>query len=103
MSSRRTGLILALIFALFAVGEYAAAEENYCKDPASWVEWENLLQEHPGDMDIQALHALRLGLCIKVERGDLSLRQASRIFERAREAIVQSRQATKGEPRSPKL
>ena len=39
-------------------------------------------------MDIQTLHALRLGLCAKVQRGDISVQQATDIFEKARNAII---------------
>ena len=46
--------------------------------------WEALLQEHPGDMQIHALHALRLGLCFKVDRADLTVSQATEIFENMR-------------------
>ena len=51
------------------------------------------MQKYPGDLDVQALHALRIGLCAKVERGDLTVEQATEIFERAREAIVERKKA----------
>lgn len=37
------------------------------------------------------LHALRLGLCLKVERGDLTVDNATEIFEKARETLIQKR------------
>ena len=42
-------------------------------------------------MEVQTLHALRIGLCAKVDRGQITLEQATNIFESAREAIVQKR------------
>ena len=78
--------ILVLSSLLICTG--AIAEENYCIDKESWQEWDNLVAKAPNDMDIQTLHALRLGLCAKVERGDISVQQATDIFENARDAIV---------------
>ena len=45
-----------------------AKENNYCETPYTNLQWETLIQEFPEDMQIQALHALKLGLCLKVDR-----------------------------------
>ena len=45
----------------------------------------------PNDSEVHALHALRIGLCVKVHRGGMALDQATEIFESAREALVQKR------------
>ncbi len=52
---------------------------NYSKKP--------LVQEFPNDMLIHALHALNLGLCLKVDRGDLTAGQASELFNKMRNTI----------------
>ena len=44
-------------------------------------------------MDIQTLQALRLGLCAKIERGDLTVEQATEIFERFRGVIIEKKKA----------
>jgi hypothetical protein len=54
----------------------------------SWKEWEELADKYPADNDVQILHALRLGLCIKVERGDITVKDATNIFEAARTTII---------------
>ena len=60
-------LALCLIFALYnaPVADY----ENYCHDDKSWAEWDRIIERNPNDMEVQALHALRIGLCAKVDRG----------------------------------
>lgn len=68
-----------------------AEERNYCTDPDLNLEWELLIKKYPEDMGLHALHALRLGLCIKVERGDISLDDAFRIFEDVKEAFVEEK------------
>jgi hypothetical protein len=87
-------LISALLFAFVACCPAALAEEeNYCRDQESWQEWEDLASKYADDVDIQALHALRIGLCVKVERGDLTLEQATDIFERARDSIIRKKES----------
>ena len=87
MTARCLLSMSALIVTLAAP---ALAEEplNYCNDPSAEVEWQELLVQNPADYDLQAMHALRIGLCEKVERGDLTVPQATKVFERGRDAIV---------------
>jgi len=66
-------------------------ETNYCRDPESWKEWNEQLKTDPKDIEVQTLYALRLGLCLKVQRGDLTLDEATSIFEQARGALIQKR------------
>lgn len=65
-------IFFALSILLFS-NSLNAEEQNYCNDPEANMQWEALIQEHPGDTQVHALHALRIGLCFKVERGDLSV------------------------------
>ena len=50
-----------------------------------------LVAKNPNDAEVQALHALRIGLCVKVDRGGITLDRATEIFESAREAIIENR------------
>jgi hypothetical protein len=82
-------LSLCLILAVYSTP--FAESENYCRDEKSWKEWDTLVSKNPNDMEVQALHARRIGLCAKVDRGGITLDQATEIFESAREAIIQKR------------
>lgn len=93
MTIRNTYLVLLLIFALLFANLPAIAAEDYCSDPESWEEWEELIEKYPNDSDIQVLHALRIGLCLKIERGDLTVEQGTDIFEKARKAILEKKKA----------
>ncbi|MFC1533278.1 hypothetical protein ACFL7M_07950 [Thermodesulfobacteriota bacterium] len=84
---------IIFISLIFLIPLHSVAEDNYCLDQKSWKQWENLIEKAPGDMDIQALHALRLGLCAKVERGDITVQQATDIFESARDAIISKKKS----------
>jgi hypothetical protein len=88
---KKLSFITVLTILLFSYA-LKADEKNYCKDPDANIEWEALIQEHPGDMQIHALHALRIGLCFKVDRGDISISQATVIFENMRSALINAKE-----------
>ena len=83
---------ICLVFPAFA--EDAA---NNCHDPAAWTDWQERVNTHPDDQEVQVLHALWMGLCFKVEAGDIHLDEAISIFENARHTLMQQRQEEKGE------
>lgn len=58
MIKRLVLIIGFLILGLLLQGISLAETENYCDDPDSWKEWEELIQKYPIDMEVQALHAL---------------------------------------------
>ncbi len=72
----KTITILTLSILLFSYS-LNAEEKNYCNDPDTDIQWEAMVQDHPDDMQIHALCALRLGLCFEVDRGDLTVDQAT--------------------------
>jgi len=67
-------------------------ERNYCNDPEANAEWELLVLKYPADLQIHALHALRMGLCFKVSRGDIDLDQATEMFENMRLALIKAKE-----------
>ncbi len=50
------------------------------------------MNTHPDDQEVQVLHTLWMGLCFKVETGDIPLDEAISIFENARHTLIQQRQ-----------
>jgi hypothetical protein len=82
--------ILILSTLLFSYTIYAE-EANYCNDPDTNMQWEAMVQEHPGDLQVHALHTLRLGLYFKVDRGCLTVQQATDIFENMRSALISAK------------
>jgi len=97
MSKKLIGFILLLLLFLsfplaFAVKPIPKAEsENYCKDPNSWAEWDALVAKYPNDRDIQTLHTLRVGLCIKIEQGTIKVQDAINLFDRAHKMIIRQK------------
>ena len=86
MALRR--VICAVVLGLATATPAFAAERNHCHDPAAEAEWQALLAKDPADYRVQALHALRIGLCVKVDRGALTVIEATTVFEKARRSLV---------------
>jgi hypothetical protein len=93
MLKRIAAIILLLAITIPCPSLIAEEAENYCKDKESWKEWDMLVQKYPNDSDIQTLHALRIGLCIKIERGSITFQQANDIFNRAHEMVIKKKKS----------
>lgn len=81
-------LALILFLPAACIADSGKEPANYCQDPESWKEWNELLVKHPQDDPIYALYATRLGLCSMVESNTIDLDRATRIFEKMRETLI---------------
>ena len=79
-------IIVLLMLILLSTPAFAQ-DKNYCKDKDSWKEWDVLVQKYPHDMDIQMLHAVRIGLCKKIEDGTISFKAAGDAFNHLHETV----------------
>jgi hypothetical protein len=61
-------------------------DTSYCHDKHDLAIW-NKFATSP-NLKVQALHALFLGLCIKVEHHDLTTDQAQLIFETSKKRLL---------------
>ena len=73
MIKKITGIILVLALTFSFSPGLTEEPTNYCLDKESWKEWDALVKKHPNDEEVQTLHALRLGLCVKIEQGSNNL------------------------------
>ena len=102
MIKRIAGIILLLGLVFSSSLAYTEEQENYCLDKESWKEWGALVKKYPNDKDVQTLHAIRLGLCLKVEQGSITFEQATDIFNRAHDMVIQNAESER-ERKGPKL
>jgi hypothetical protein len=72
--------VLLLILMIFLTLPVHAQETNYCHDLETWKEWDELVAKYPHDMDIQMLHAVRIGFCKKIEDGSIDFETAKDVF-----------------------
>jgi hypothetical protein len=83
-------VILFVLFTL-SLASAARAETNHCHDEATNQTWEQIKRNHRGERDVEALYALRVELCQKVDAGTLSVRKATEQFEAERERVIRER------------
>ena len=87
-------ILLVILYSPAVVPAEKKEEINYCNDEESWKEWDDLAVKYPNDEDIIILHSLRLGLCVKVKRGVITVQQATDIFEKMRTIIIERKKDT---------
>ncbi len=73
-------------------------EQTYCDDSAVWADWQEKASKQVGNLDFQTLHALWMGLCMKVKSGGLTEDEADRLFEKARETLILKQREQQKEP-----
>lgn len=85
--------ILAILLFLIALSLPLSAQEpeNYCLDPQTWVSWDEMAKKYPDDDPLQILHALRIGLCIKIEQGTITLQDATDLMNDYSDIVINER------------
>jgi hypothetical protein len=68
-----------------------STDRTYCEDEGTRRDWEERTANNPADSDLQMLHALWLGLCVKIQREGLAVDQATDMFERMRQRLIEHR------------
>ena len=102
MIKKIAGIILVFVLAFSSSPGFAEEPTNYCLDKESWKEWDELVKKYPNDKDIQMLHGLRIGLCVKVKQKSITFEMATDIFNRAHKMVIQNTESER-ERKSPKL
>ena len=77
--------------------------ESYYHDKELWKEWDELVSKYPEDRDLQPLHALRLGLCVKIDKGTIKLENAIDIFAHAHEEVARMAMEKRDKERPPAM
>jgi len=90
---RRKRIIIVLtLSSLFVFYTLITKETSHYSNPKAHLEWISLIEKYPDDMPLQALHALRLGLRMKVERGDINLDEATEVFEKIKKSFIKKKE-----------
>ena len=83
----KSTVFLLIPIILIAVDPY---DTEWCHAPSEHMRWELMVQEKPDDDGVQALHALWLGLCIKVDARQITTSKATEIFNSSRASFLLS-------------
>jgi hypothetical protein len=89
-------VIAVIIFLLLIKVSYAKADEqdNYCHDVESWTEWNAMVKKYPDDIPLQMLHALRIGLCKKIEEKSITFEEANQLMNNMSDKLIEERMRT---------
>ncbi len=85
-------LIFIIITVLLSMPEYTD-DEAFCEDPKMWAYFETLVQENPNDVPLHILHALKIGLCKKVEQNTIRMGEAIEIFNDMVDTVAHKRES----------
>lgn len=85
-------IIVLMLSSLFVFYTLITKETSHYSNPKAHLEWISLIEKYPDDMPLQALHALRLGLRMKVERGDINLDEATEVFEKIKKSFIKKKE-----------
>jgi len=74
-------ILILLILLLFAPLPLSADEDSiFCNNPQAWDHINAMVEKDPNDIPLQILHALRIGLCVKIEQNSISSLEAINLF-----------------------
>jgi len=87
-------IIITIFISFLSIPVYA--EKNWCHDPKTWDDWNAMVKKHPEDVPLQILHALRIGLCVKIENGSIAFDEATDLMNNMMNSLIEKR-AEKGD------
>ena len=79
-------VLMILLLPTMASANTEEYDSRYCHDPTELQKWQKIVNNNPDSDQIAAIHALWIGLCVKVEAHNLTTNRANRIFEDFRSA-----------------
>jgi len=68
---------ILLIFSSFSV---YAEDLSFCNDPETWEYFGSMTKKYPDDIPLQILHALKIGLCVKIGQNSITETEAINLF-----------------------
>jgi hypothetical protein len=75
---KKTVLIVALL--LFLAWPAHSDDSKFCNDPPHWEHFNSMVADDPENIPLQILHALKIGLCVKIEQNSISTEEAIGLF-----------------------
>jgi len=73
-------IIIISILLLFLSFPLYADDSTFCNNPNTWEYFESMTKKYPDDIPVQILHALKIGLCVKIGQNSISSPEAINLF-----------------------
>ena len=84
-------IILILILLLFSSFSIYADDSTFCNDPKKLKDFETLAKKYPDDIPVQILHALKIGLCVKIAQNSISIPEAINLYNDMIDTVANKR------------
>lgn len=84
-------LIIITIILLFSSFSLYAEDSSFCNNPDTWEYFESMTKKYPDDVPLQILHALKIGLCIKLEQNSITETEAIKLFNNMVDSVANMR------------
>jgi len=73
-------IIIISILLIFLSSPVYAEDLSFCNDPETWEYFESMTKKYPDDVPLQILHALKMGLCVKIGQNTITETEAINLF-----------------------
>ena len=75
---KKAALIIALLLSFSCPAH--SDDSKFCNDPPHWEHFNSMVADDPENIPLQILHALKIGLCVKIEQNSISTEEAIGLF-----------------------
>ena len=72
-------IIISIVLIFLSLPVYAE-DLSFCNDPDTWEYFESMTKKYPEDVPLQILHALKIGLCVKIGQNSITETEAVNLF-----------------------
>ena len=79
---------IALLFLSFPV---LADDLSFCTDLQELENLESIAKKYPDDIPVQILHALRIGLCVKINQNSITTTEAIHLYNDMLDTVANKR------------
>jgi hypothetical protein len=84
-------IIVILILLLFLSFPVCANDQSFCDDTNIWDRFNAMVEKNPNDIPLQILHALKIGLCVKIEANSITTTEAMNLFNDMVDTVANKR------------
>ncbi len=84
-------IIVITILLFFSSFPLYADDSSFCGDPEIWEYFESMTKEYPDDVPLQILHALKIGLCVKIDQNSITETEAINLFNDMIDTVANKR------------
>ncbi|OFZ65417.1 MAG: hypothetical protein A2328_05205 [Bdellovibrionales bacterium RIFOXYB2_FULL_36_6] len=95
-------IIISILLIISSFPVYAE-DSSFCDDPDTWEYFESMTKKYPDDVPLQILHALKIGLCVKIGQNSITETEAINLFNDMVDTVAGMRGESEKQEKKEKL